>query len=1733
MSSSKKFNAFSGVFTPSILTILGVIMYMRLGWVVGQAGLIAALVIIVISHVISISTGLSISSISTDKKVKAGGIYYILSRSLGLPMGGAIGIALFVGTALSISLYIVGFTESFLSIDEIREFLGLGTTIDDFRIVGTAIIIILVILAFISTSLAIKTQFIIFGAIILSIVSIVLGFFIGTDNIPETAAKLPFTGDGSESLEYVFSIFFPAVTGFTAGVAMSGDLKDPQKDIPKGTLWAIGVGFVVYVSLAVVFAFFVDREVLLFDTNFITNAAWNSPMVFAGIWGATLSSALGGILGGPRIMQAMALDKIGPKLFAKGYGKDNEPRNALLLTFAIAEMGILIGELNVIAGIVSMFYLASYGFINLSYAFESWASPDFRPKFKIPIYVGILGFFASFAVMFKLDMISMFAALIIMGLLFFLLTRKQLRLEHGDVWQSVWVSVIRTALDRMDKKGIEERNWEPNIILFSGGTKRRPHLISFGKALVGKYGLLSNFDLIETGDGKITIPKHKQSMVGENETGVFTRRQSVSSVYEGIESIAQIYGFSGIEPNTVLMGWAGQSKNPKRFVKMLNTLDRLDLNVLLLDYDKRYGFGNKKLIDIWWRGAGYNGNLALTLSRFIWSSEEWSAAKVRLMIINYNTDEAPSIYRKAQDIFNHLRIDAEIKIINNQIERKSFYDIIRIESVNTDLIFLGIPPKIDPNKAEKFVQNTSDLMHDIGSVVLVKASTQFKNQKDGADFELTNKLITTDNEISIVDKSEIKLPTLKRSENSILASNIDKLKQNLNSIANTIYENYQIKIYGYYKQFTNELLNATTTNFKTIKNRTKKLSQTDKKTYIQNNHSNYLIKIRKIINKYKENSIEIQNNILASSISYFITNLSKNIQYLPEYIPAIYTKKDLEISENDDKSLVRYKKSEQLKLKLKKSEENYRYLIQFKKVVATHLPTEAYKTFYKIMGKWGLVNLQFIINVQNTIKQVRNSFFNFENSLEENLIFKEIEETITNSNEEFSAIKLRFEESQKDLYLLLIQNFANIINRINNDGKKLNINREFRKKISSPKLNEKLEHKIKEIPALWERNQKLLFNAAEIELSLFLFENRLRRIFKDAVSAIQSTVDETLLNELLKVKKYLAEYKHDLEKGFSPEFSINLENSESGIQSIYTYFKEISNATFKKIRLTISKFPETIEVISEDSMNNFAKLQFERIESIPVAASRLLDYIVQSELIEPIEKITNELPDKLLSLNVQMKDMVRLTEFSLSKNQVKDSKKAASDESRLEFIDEQSRKVEHHITIAKKYKEHVLLRIDERLNATFENLSYFVFVNKAGNLKQYIRGNEIINRFSSLLNKYENAKKYINHQFDELWYRPSKAILAAKSISEEENKNNSTVNKLLNTVENLSIKPEILDKLPFYYKQLFLRKQTYYNEFWFGREPELKEAEKTIKRYKNGYNGSILITGEQSSGKTFLAHYMSNRFMPQSEVFYLQPPLQGSISVNLFKIYLQRTLNNFGTFDEIFNSVPENSILIIDDFELWWEKSTSGFAVVNEILQIIENFSHKVLFIINMNIHTYKFVNKIKNIDSLFLNIIRCMPFNAEQLKELILFRHKSSGLKLHWKNRHEDDIRSVEFASYFAKLFTLSTGNVGLALTQWIANITDFQENEIYIKTPRIIDTEGLDRLDTKSYTLCVLFVLHKNLTVAQLKRITLQKPEAIKRRVNYLLRSGILISHDMIYEINPVIYISLRDKLIELGML
>jgi hypothetical protein len=273
--------------------------------------------------------------------------------------------------------------------------------------------------------------------------------------------------------------------------------------------------------------------------------------------------------------------------------------------------------------------------------------------------------------------------------------------------------------------------------LFSGGSYARPYLLEMAKVLAGRLGLISNFDLIENNSANMLFTKAGQSVntdieESDDDQGIFTRRQECRDVYEGMEVIASIYGFSGIEPNTTLMGWARNTKEPMNFARLIKSFNKLDYNSLFLHYNDEVGFGQRKRIDLWWRGAGNNFSLSLTLARFITSNDDWRNAEIRLLTIKDNLSSVRVLENEANRVLRTFRLDSVINIIDNTEGTKSIYEIFKEESQTADLSIFGIPP-VDEKNAEEYINNINKLLKEVGTTLLVNASSYFKEIKSAEE----------------------------------------------------------------------------------------------------------------------------------------------------------------------------------------------------------------------------------------------------------------------------------------------------------------------------------------------------------------------------------------------------------------------------------------------------------------------------------------------------------------------------------------------------------------------------------------------------------------------------------------------------------------------------------------------------------------------------------------------------------------------------------------------------------------------------------------------------------------------------------------------------------------------------------------------------------------------------------------------------------------------------------------
>ncbi|MGB3404016.1 MAG: Na-K-Cl cotransporter [Microcoleaceae cyanobacterium] len=707
---------FGGVYTPSILTILGVIMYLRLGWVVGNVGLLGTLMIVTLSTAITLLTALSISAIATDRVVRVGGAYYMISRSLGIETGGAVGIPLYFAQVFSVALYALGFAESvvstFPSLSQL--YVALITTV------------LVAILAITSADFAIKAQYFIMAAIALSLISLLFG-----SPLEQTPIEMWEVRRG-ESFWVVFAVFFPAVTGIMAGVNMSGDLKDPTRSIPVGTLAAVGTGYLVYMALPILLAQRVDAATLIENPLIMQQIAFWGPIILLGVWGATLSSALGSILGAPRVLQALARDGVLPRRMAflgKGSGADDTPRIGTVVTLGIVIAAVCIGDLNLIAPILTMFFLTTYLVLNVSASIEGFLrSPSFRPLFRVHWSLSALGAVGCLAVMFLINPVATVIAGIIVTAIFIWLERRELETTWGDVRRGIWMMLLRTSLFQLEHES-DVKNWRPNILVLSGSPTRRWGLVELANSLNHNRGLFTVISILPTGSRDVPQQEEMEQTLSHylEERGIqaLVRVMTAPDPFEGAERLVEIYGLGSLVPDTVLMGDNQDPDKRDRYCQLVAHLHQAERNILIFRENHEQELHYRQ-IDVWWGGLKDNGSLMAIVADLLRSDINWRNATIYFKLVVPDEEAVETTRENLNDLIQTLRIDAIPKILVAG-EGRSFEQILPESSGNADLVILGMA-KPDENFGQYYdeLQTRTD---NLPSTLFVLAAPDFTFSK--------------------------------------------------------------------------------------------------------------------------------------------------------------------------------------------------------------------------------------------------------------------------------------------------------------------------------------------------------------------------------------------------------------------------------------------------------------------------------------------------------------------------------------------------------------------------------------------------------------------------------------------------------------------------------------------------------------------------------------------------------------------------------------------------------------------------------------------------------------------------------------------------------------------------------------------------------------------------------------------------------------------------------------------
>uniref|UniRef100_A0A8B9SEV8 Solute carrier family 12 member 2 n=1 Tax=Apteryx owenii TaxID=8824 RepID=A0A8B9SEV8_APTOW len=604
-----KFGWIKGVLVRCMLNIWGVMLFIRLSWIVGQAGIGLSVLVIAMATVVTTITGLSTSAIATNGFVRGGGAYYLISRSLGPEFGGAIGLIFAFANAVAVAMYVVGFAETVVELLKEHGALMIDE-MNDIRIIGAITVVVLLGISVAGMEWEAKAQIVLLVILIIAIADFVIGTFIPLDSKKPKGffgykAEIFAENFGpdfrnEETFFSVFAIFFPAATGILAGANISGDLADPQSAIPKGTLLAILITTLVYTGIAVSVGSCVVRDAtgninntIITELTNCTTAACKlnydfsscqtechyglmnnfqvmsmvsgfAPLISAGIFSATLSSALASLVSAPKIFQALCKDNIYPGflMFAKGYGKNNEPLRGYLLTFLIALGFILIAELNVIAPIISNFFLASYALINFSVFHASLAkSPGWRPAFKYyNMWISLVGAILCCIVMFVINWWAALLTYVIVLGLYIYVTYKKPDVNWGSSTQALtYLSALQHSI-RLS--GVEDhvKNFRPQCLIMTGAPNSRPALLDLVHAFTKNVGLMI-CGHVHMGPRRqamkelsADLAKYQRWLI-KNKMKAFYAPVHAEDLRDGGQYLMQAAGLGRMRPNTLVVGF--------------------------------------------------------------------------------------------------------------------------------------------------------------------------------------------------------------------------------------------------------------------------------------------------------------------------------------------------------------------------------------------------------------------------------------------------------------------------------------------------------------------------------------------------------------------------------------------------------------------------------------------------------------------------------------------------------------------------------------------------------------------------------------------------------------------------------------------------------------------------------------------------------------------------------------------------------------------------------------------------------------------------------------------------------------------------------------------------------------------------------------------------------------------------------------------------------------------------
>ena len=864
-----------------------------------------------------------------------------------------------------------------------------------------------------------------------------------------------------------------------------------------------------------------------------------------------------------------------------------------------------------------------------------------------------------------------------------------------------------------------------------------------------------------------------------------------------------------------------------------------------------------------------------------------------------------------------------------------------------------------------------------------------------------------------------------------------------------------------------------------------------------------LVDVRLLQEEFSKDHLPIVRNYLNKSIVSLLEKLQALVQSTDREKKRQLSKEELVPLAGDSprQKQIKYRIRALSRTGLRSQAINvkFRELLRFR-LQYTYLPN--FHSFLHALSIGGFEIVQELVN------RIADSFFELEeqtsgkNDSSPELILQHIQDNI-------QSFETFLEEQQSYFHQFIQQLNTRFCDLIHKDFFKMDINRFVKENMNS---RTGIYQEVKQFAGIWFENQQLFHRSMSTRIVLLKSITYLIKPARDTGQGMDLVLFSGAESNIKLIQQQMQELVGWMEK----EEYENIQNlifktEDILVMNDYQFMDDYVQDTLREL----SSLKSTVDLIPTDILTDFLEGKRKRVESMSLSLQDEVFYLMETHFHGPVSSSLTQLPQKFKQIYFQVQDSTRLISFNLA--EVKPEDKAS-----LGRLKEVLAKTQFDIDKAEKQiidlKAGISQGIEESLQKTIDNLAPHIIVQHVEDLRRASRNRERIRGIKKYWlalttwweKRYEKVQSFLGQTREDI-------LISEFEHAQKANQN--TFSLIREFTEKVQPDPEVLAQLPFYYRQLFVGNQFTSSSLIDNRNREIALARDTARRMQQKVGGAMLVIGEAYSGMSYFCENIGTQLF-DGPIYRILPPLHGSVRPVDFVRAFQRQIGQKGSVSQLIESTPFNSVFLLHDIELWWERTPQGYEIINQLVDIIQRYSFDYHFILNCNTHAFQLIKQVTDWESAFLNTIQLSPFSEEQIRKTILSRHYSGGLSLVYQDIPEKEINANEWETLFRKYKLISNGNIGVALRMWLRNIERVKNQILYIKDPEELQMPPIEEKEW----LVVLsqFVLHKQLSFLQLTRIF---PNEEKARVNLwvqdLIRANLLIRLNKItIGINPYLY-------------